>query len=126
MSVDVRRLRDFYNPPRWHRLTPFGPDGWSTREKHGGMSVIVTTADHRTRAGALSTWVHASVAHATVLPTYDDLVWLKRAVWGEEGEAYQVFAPASRHVSLHDFALHLWGRADGAGVLPVFGAEGSI
>jgi hypothetical protein len=37
-----------------------------------------------------------------------------------------VFAPPSEHVNIHDHALHLWGRLDGARVLPDFGRFGTI
>lgn len=59
------------------------------------------------------------------MPTYDDLCLLHRAVF-KDGYAYQVFAPPSRHVNIHQYALHLWGRSDGKPVLPEFGCEGTI
>lgn len=61
-------------------------------------------------------WVHASTAHPSQMPTYDDLKVLHRAVFGDR-YAYQAFVPASEHVNFHEFALHLWGRYDGADVL---------
>lgn len=71
-------------------------------------------------------WTHASISRRSAMPTYDDLVDLHRAVWGESGWAYQVFAPPEHHVNIHEHCLHLWGRADGARVLPNFGRFGSI
>ena len=55
----------------------------------------------------------------------DILADLHAAVFGA-GYAYQVFAPPSEHVNIHEFALHLWGRLDGRSALPEFGAGGSI
>lgn len=69
-------------------------------------------------------FVHASFATTHRMPTYDELVQLHRAVFN--GYAYQVFAPPSRHVNIHPFALHLWGRLDGKPCLPEFGSEGTI
>ena len=43
-----------------------------------------------------------------------------------EGWAYQVFAPPWAHINIHPNALHLWGRLDGANVLPDFGSWGTI
>lgn len=122
---------------RWahHRRLPrpvgpykFGPCGlrWViTYNSHGEpvilWSVIVTQADID---GA--EWLHASIAATTEMPSYDDLKVLKEAMFGFEREAYQVFPPSARHVSIHDRALHLWGLADGGGVLPAFGEDGSI
>lgn len=71
-------------------------------------------------------WIHTSIAFADRDPTYADLVTLHRAVFGRKRFAYQVFAPASSHVNIHAHALHLWGRADGAAVLPDFGRLGTI
>jgi hypothetical protein len=42
------------------------------------------------------------------------------------GWSYQVFAPPSQHVNIHEHALHLWGRVDGTNVLPSFGVLGTI
>lgn len=70
-------------------------------------------------------YVHASVADQDQMPTYDDLCLLHRAVFGD-GYAYQVFAPREQHVNIHQYALHLWGRADGALVLPEFRSDGTI
>lgn len=107
------------SPPAW-----YGPTGVVlslTRDGAHAGSVIVTTASHDGEE-----WVHASIAWDDHMPDYGDLVSLRDAVFGPRRECYQVFPPASRHVSIHNFALHLWGRADGASVLPAFGAEGTI
>lgn len=64
-------------------------------------------------------WVHASVAWRDRMPSYADLKWLHAAVF-EDGWAYQVFAPPSDHVNIHEHALHLFGRLDGKPALPDF------
>jgi hypothetical protein len=86
-----------------------------------GRSVVVSAADFD---GAL--WIHASIASPDETPSYDDLCQLYRAVWGGTGYAYQCFVPPAEHVNIHQDALHLWGRADGARVLPNFAPFGSI
>lgn len=72
-------------------------------------------------------WVHASMSLGRLnrVPTYEELKLLHRAVFGD-GWAYHVFAPASDHVNDHEFCLHLWGRLDGAPVLPNFAVMGSV
>lgn len=92
--------------------------GWDSVD--GTARVIVTAAEHDGQE-----WVHASMSRVGEMPTYDDLVLLHRAVFGE-GWAYQVFAPAEHHVNIHAFALHLWGRADGKPTMPNFGELGTI
>jgi hypothetical protein len=65
-------------------------------------------------------WLHASISWADRVPTYDELALLHRVVFGRRRWAYQVFAPASEHVNIHEHALHLFGRADGTPALPDF------
>jgi hypothetical protein len=106
---------------------PFGPCGLRVdiREMSGAQpygSVIVTQSDHHDGVE----WLHASIARNDRMPDYYDLVTLKAATFGDQREAYQVFPPKSSHISIHDQALHLWGRADGSRVLPDFGAAGTI
>ena len=113
----VRVLREAgYRPSN---PLPYGPCGFSLLIRRG--SVIVSQADYEAVE-----WVHASLARDDRMPDYADLTVLKDAVFGDRREAYQIFPPADRHISIHDRALHLWGRADGARVLPDFGAEGTI
>lgn len=102
---------------------PHGPAGFAliVSDRIGEGSVIVSQAEH---AGA--EWLHASIAWANHMPSYDDLVTLKAAAFGRRRWAYQVFAPAEHHVNLHNYALHLWGRVDGQPVLPNFGALGMV
>jgi hypothetical protein len=98
----------------WRRPEQFGIDGWLFDHVGGARRVIVTCAPHDDG----HEWVHASIS-AAAMPTYDDLVMMHAAVFGDAW-AYQVFAPAAEHVNIHERALHLFGRLDGAPVLPDF------
>jgi len=115
----VKVLREHL--PGVHPSAPraFGPAGMAVilldRDNQHAGSVIVTQAEH---GGA--EWLHASLAWIDHVPAYDDLTTLKRAVFGDARECYQVFPGADRHVNIHAFALHLWGRADGVPALPDF------
>lgn len=124
--------RDEYSPPE-----PYPPDGWVLRHRRGDGSVVVSCADygpselaeagptglalaaHLTRTGGGTLWiVHASMTRRDHVPSYDDLRRLHRAVWGDTGWSYQVFAPTHAHVNIHPHALHLWGRLGGEPLLP--------
>ncbi len=120
-SINILAVRKVLGRAEWLPPQPLGRDGWSMVRADGAASVIVSS-------GVLdgTTWIHASVAgHREQMPSYLDLVLLHAAVFGA-GYAYQVFAPPARHVNLHQYALHLWGRADGQPVLPDFAIAGSI
>lgn len=111
-----------------YRPTPpseFGPTGMVVAlcDGQGGRAGSIIVSQAQLDGGE---WLHASISWVDHMPTYQDLALLKAAAFGDHREAYQVFPPADRHVNIHEHALHLWGRADGARVLPDFGAEGTI
>ena len=118
-SIDALRIRRVMGREEWLAPEPFGPDGWSLISRDNTASIIVTAASID---GA--EWVHASMTRPNEIPSYEDMCRLHRAVF--DGYAYEVHAPASQHVNIHAHALHLWGRRDGAPVLPEFGLAGSI
>ena len=70
-------------------------------------------------------WRHVSIAHRTRMPTYHELRIVKVWLLGAEAKAIQVFAPASEHVNVHPFALHLWAPV-GHDPLPDFRREGGL
>lgn len=115
-TVNGLRLRQVFGRDGWQVPEPFGPDGWRMLSKDGRASVIVTVWDE----GGVE-YIHASMTAPEDTPTYCDLVTLHKAVWGTEGYAYQMFVPQSSHINIHPRALHLWGRSDGAPLLPDFG-----
>ena len=113
-SFDALAIRRHLGRSDWAAPIPFGPDGWRFDDFSNARSIIITCADHN---GV--DWVHASIAHRDAMPTYSDLRMLHAAVF-HGGWAYQIFAPPSDHVNIHEFALHLWGRLDGKAELPDF------
>lgn len=126
--INALEIRKALGPKLWGppRLMP--PDGCQLVAKDGDAKVIVSGFyeswffDVANDTG----WIHASISRSSGIPSYDDLVMLHRAVWGEAGVAYQAFVPPSQHINIHARALHLWGRADGQAVLPNFGKFGTI
>lgn len=124
----VRVLRKQLADVKLGQLEDFGPAGLAVRlidPGRGGFaigSVVVSQADYDGVE-----WIHASIAFEHEDPAYADLVALKAAVFGPDRWAYQVFATDAEHISIHNHALHLWGRADGKPGLPDFtGGSGSI
>lgn len=119
-SIDALKIRKMLGRDEWRVPQQHGPDGWSFVRCTADASVIVSAARHGN-----DEWLHASIACTDRMPSYDDLVLLHNAVFGERF-AYQVFAPSTQHVNIHQYALHLWGRLDGKPVLPEFGLYGTI
>lgn len=132
-AVNPLHLRRVMGRKTWAPPEPFGPCGFRMLAyRHDVVAavgtIIVTTSELHSaeETGDFTDWTHASFSWIDRVPTYDELVRLKEAVWGPEGEAYQIHPRAERHVNIHAYALHLWGRADGAPVLPDFGRHGTI
>lgn len=117
--IDALRIRAALGRRVWSPPQPWGLDTWVMVAAGGDEWVLVSIAEFDGVP-----WLHASITRRGRLPSYDDLVMLHRAVWGD-GYAYQAFVPADRHVNFHQHCLHLWGRADGAPVLPTF-ADGGL
>lgn len=115
-TLDPLRIRQRLGRKTWSPPKPNGPDGWAYLHLLVPSSVIVTVAPH---GDPITDWIHASIAHSDEMPTYEDLKMLHQAVF-RDGWAYQVFTPPAEHVNIHNFALHLFGRLDGAPVLPDF------
>lgn len=124
-SIDGLILRKRLGRKEWGVPDPHGCCGWQIRALDRPANIIVT-ADHASGHAEGAHWVHASISRPTQTPSYEDLKALHYAVFGPDRWAYQVFAPAEQHVNIHVHALHLWGRADGARVLPDFGRHGTI
>jgi hypothetical protein len=107
------------------RPREFGPDGWmflvANVAQAPPSSILISCAEIEPGVD----WIHASIANAERMPQYEDLKALHAAVFGK-GYAYQVFTPPALHVNIHEHALHLWGRLDGAPAMPEFGEDGSI
>lgn len=122
------------------RMTPrrtwefIAPAGMTDVTKDGFHEVTVALQDsHRTiivSAWACDgiPWIHASITRVDgLMPTYDDLAWLKAAVFGPNGYACQIFPATAEHVNIHDRCLHLWGPLDPKDwPVPKMGEYGSI
>lgn len=119
-DIDILSVIRILGKKVWATPRPFGPNGWQTIRQSDGASIIVSVAPFDGEQ-----WIHASIAHQDHTPSYEDLVTLHRAVFGDRW-AYQVFAPPASHVNIHPHALHLWGRLDGTNQLPDFGKNGTI
>lgn len=120
--INGLRLRAVMGRKLWRVPEPHYNVGWHMRHVNDRSSVIVSAAPLPPDD---IDWVHASISHRQHMPTYEELALLHTAAFGD-GYAYQVFAPPSAHINIHPYALHLWGRLDGAPGLPDFGEWGTI
>ena len=96
--------------PRMHVIEQ-REDGYSG--EYGQLFFIVSQG--KEEDGLL--WLHASTSRKDKsLPTYDDLMTMKRLCIGEHRTALQVFPPALKHVNIAGErgieVLHLWSCLD--------------
>jgi hypothetical protein len=108
-------------PDGWTILQPWG-DGFAYKYRNG-IRVIVSTGDWPEGSG--QDWMHISVSRKDRLPSWDDMKFVKNT-FAEKYFGYQVFAPPSAHVNIHDFCLHIWVPLTGEPPIPNFGSGGTI
>lgn len=111
--------------PGFGKPVAWADDTWIFDSPAAGKRVIVSLDLDSDPDGHW--WIHASISYRLLsrVPSYGDLKQLHAAVFGE-GFAYQCFVPPAKHVNIRSNALHLFGRYDGANVLPDFGRHGTI
>lgn len=90
-------------PPGWVMET-YGGDGgrWMNRKKQ--MVVIASISTEQD--GKL--WLHASISHRKRIPSYDELIYLKRHWIGEDRKAIMVLPEKAKHINIHPYVLHLF------------------
>jgi len=102
---------------RWNRH--FGDGEIWTRGD--GLNVIETTGVHDGQI-----WYHVSCSFAKKMPSYDDLAQMKDFFVGPDRQAIQIFPRSGKHVSIHEYALHLWSNLSDPDWLPDFAPGGTI
>lgn len=85
-------------------------DGGMWRHHIFALTVIMSAA----RELDEKRWIHLSVARPSKLPDWEDITHVRNLFLGPEAMAIQVIAPASRHVSIHRYCMHLWHCLDGS------------
>jgi hypothetical protein len=57
-------------------------------------------------------WLHTSLSRRGRIPSYEDLVYLKRHWIGDDRKAVMVLPKRSEHVNIHPYVLHLFSCMD--------------
>ena len=62
-------------------------------------------------ANALSGgWEHVSVSLSSRPPNWQEMCFVKDLFWESEECVVQFHVPASKHINLHPYTLHMWRR----------------
>jgi hypothetical protein len=92
----------------WKRVQPpFGatPDQMLAFVRKDGLRVIMTPEIPYPNG---QKWAHVSLSRQHTMPSYYDLIDVKREFIGEEHKAIMVFPKKEEHVNIHKYCLHLW------------------
>jgi hypothetical protein len=82
-----------------YRLDPIGRKNW--------LRVIASRGDPDAADEAYK-WDHVSVSLPDRCPTWDEMEFIKRLFFKRDETAFQLHVPTRRHISNHDFCLHIW------------------
>lgn len=105
--------RDVFDPPE----ETIG--GWVFTSHDGQTTVLVVSIKIDQGEGeGLVEWVSAQVSHPAHYPPTDEMEHIKRAVYGEDGWAYESYPPTDDEKNRAEYTRRLWGRADHLPVLP--------
>ena len=59
-------------------------------------------------ASAGGGWEHVSVSHLRRCPTWEEMVYIKRAFFQKDEWALEFHPPEKDNISVHAFCLHIW------------------
>jgi hypothetical protein len=124
----IRTLRDRFDgkalPPFWRADDQPGPFVVSLLKlalnREVQLRVFVEVEEHDDGVD----WWHLSISGPHGLPSWAELIEARDAFLGKETQAIQILPPASEHVNIHPFCLHLWARVDGVPVIGDLRREG--
>lgn len=69
----------------------------------GELTVIVSSGEG---------WDHVSVSRRNRCPNWTEMEHVKRMFFRDDAVAYQLHVPPAKHISLHDYCLHIWRPQD--------------
>jgi hypothetical protein len=100
----------FHVPEAARVLT--GRFGSSARDGCNGLFVLRGPDPDRARLQIISSdgggWEHVSVSRRDVVPTWDDMDFVKRLFWSDDQAVMQLHPPRAEWVNTHARCLHLW------------------
>ena len=133
-ALDAAHRHDILtrNPDlRWSTMpSPLpGQHAWRKRGRYQ-LTVIWSIGPHGDAADrcdlGFDWWLHVSCSRPDIIPTHDQMAEVKDLFVGPDRWAYSVWAPADRHINIHERVLHLWAPLDNEPRLPDFGRHGTI
>jgi len=91
-------------PPNWHVDKKYSNGRRWVRGKKRDEVLIASIGKEQDG----KVWLHVSYSRPHRMPSYEDLLQIKKHWIGEMSKAIMVFPPKEFHVSIHEYCLHLW------------------
>lgn len=121
----ITTLMGFELPQSWEYIDKFKYTSMRCyRRTKDDLTVIETQAPDIAN-GEEQEWLHISMSYNDKLPSYEDMRLVKSIFVGPAHTALQIFPPETKHISIHDYCLHLWVPLE-YDVTPDFGDKGTI
>lgn len=70
-------------------------------------------------------WYHVSFSLKDRIPNYEQMAWVRWAIFASNLKVLQIFPPIDEHYSFHPNCLHLWACLEGD-CLPDFRTMGAV
>lgn len=83
----------------------------STGNHENGMFMLASPIDGARMVVVASVgmgWDHVSVSRKKRCPNWPEMDFVKRAFFEDDETVMQLHVPASDHINVHNFCLHLW------------------
>lgn len=85
-----------------------------------GLFILASVATYENEV-----WYHVSFSHSKQMPTYTQVIFIRKKFFLPEMQVIQVFPEEKKHVNFHPFCLHLWSNLQ-RNILPDFSVENMI
>ena len=95
-------------------------EGWAGDERSGSF-IVPSPGDHRPMVVVASNdagWDHVSASREYRTPNWHEMSFIHRLFFNENEVAMQLHVPATDHVNIHPYVLHLWRPHDRVIPLP--------
>lgn len=106
-TLEAIQIAQFFPEIQWREFER-APDGVALVHPCG-LRAIVSCTQYRDR----TIWLHVSFSRHDRMPSYEDMVLVKKDLIGAAKKAVMVLPSEAEHYNCHPYCLHLYSRIDG-------------
>lgn len=105
-DIEIQKAFYFPSPNSNYKELPFLSYEWSLYARSwifDGLTIMATVGSYD---GVQ--WLHLSLSRKSRLPTYKEMMMIKRDFIGEDRKALFILPKKENYVNIHNYCLHLW------------------